>query len=211
MWGGGKLIGKGNMWSEAGIHSREQDVPRVKTRVVQRADAVGICSARGWSFCVFEGREGKCFYCGTRDFWTSYACGETIACRNQRDAISPSLGPHFHVMLEEAPVTVTRWLFHPVFLVAQGLGQGRQAGISQVPKWGQSRAVVQSTLACGSLLGGREGRRGGLLLRDCVGAALGVGLSLWPRCGALRAAAGARVPAPASLQPLPGVRISFTL
>lgn len=52
---------------------------------------------------------------------------------------------------------------------------------------------------------GGEGRSGGLLLRDCVGAALAEGLSLRPpRAGARRAAAGA-------LQPLPGVRISFTL
>lgn len=89
-------------------------------------------------------------------------------------------------MLKEEAVTMASLLFHLVFLVAPGLGQGWQAGVSQVPKWGQSRAVLQSTLARGSLLGGREGRSGGPLLRDCVGAALAEGLSLRPpRAGPL--------------------------
>lgn len=64
------------------------------------------------------------------------------------------------MMLEEGAVTMASLLFHLEFSIALGLGQGWQAGISQVPKWGQSWAMLQSTLACGSLLGDREGRGG---------------------------------------------------
>lgn len=63
-----------------------------------------------------------------------------------------------------------------MFLVAQGLGQGWKAGISQIPKLRQPLAVLQSTLAQGSLLGGREGRSGRVLLGGCVGAELRKGL-----------------------------------
>ena len=70
----------------------------------------------------------------------------------------------------------------------------------------------ESTRAWGCPPGGREGRRGSVLLGGCLGAEPGAGpLSLVTAAQGPQSSCRHPVPAPASLQPLPGVWISSTL
>lgn len=86
---------------EKEIWDQKQDVPRL-TPEQEYAQAVGEASA-----CLRERKENALIV-------AHVTCkhlmpvGQTTACRNHRDAISPSLGSRFYVMLQERPATVTR-------------------------------------------------------------------------------------------------------
>lgn len=126
------------------------------------AEAVEICLARLWSFCVWEGRERIPFYCGTRDFSGSRLEGNSSLQKSQA-ALVQLLGPHVNVTLQEGPAALSPGVFG-----CSGSRAGLEGWNQPDSKWGQQWAMLQICWALcveagmgrsGSLLFGNWERR----------------------------------------------------